>query len=213
MTTPVRLWLPLSAALAAGLWLVAAMQALPWAEWPGLPMRPEAMSLDQILLGFGLMPRGVVALVVGGLLVHDALGPEPREAATPTTSATPTEAAAEPPAPQPVVEGDLLLPEPTPTKTPEPPPPPPVDTVVTTAVANLPNRTADGPFAGSMRTLVSGAPDFVVLNEVGEHKAFGRPDNEIVLLTADGADGPYVGSKDFLAHLIWDTALHQRSSR
>ena len=47
MTTPTRLWLPLSAALAAGLWLVAAMQALPWAEWPGLPMRPEAMSLDQ----------------------------------------------------------------------------------------------------------------------------------------------------------------------
>ena len=27
MTTPTRLWLPLSAALAAGLWLVAAMQA------------------------------------------------------------------------------------------------------------------------------------------------------------------------------------------
>ena len=55
--------------------------------------------------------------------------------------------------------------------------------------------------------------DVLVLNEVGEHKAFGRPDNEIVLLTADGADGPYAGSKDFLAHLIWDTALHRRSSR
>ncbi|PAU96310.1 Fe(3+)-hydroxamate ABC transporter permease FhuB [Paracoccus salipaludis] len=68
MMTPTRLWLPLSAALAAGLWLVAAMQALPWAEWPGLPMRPEAMSLDQILLGFGLMPRGVIALFAGAAL-------------------------------------------------------------------------------------------------------------------------------------------------
>ena len=51
----------------------------------------------------------------------------------------------------------------------------------------------------------------LVLNEVGEHKAFGRPDNEIVLLTPDGADGPHAGSKDFLAHLIWDCALRQRS--
>jgi endonuclease/exonuclease/phosphatase family metal-dependent hydrolase len=40
---------------------------------------------------------------------------------------------------------------------------------VTTAVANLPNRTADAPFAGSMRTLVSGGPDFVMLNEVSRH--------------------------------------------
>ena len=55
--------------------------------------------------------------------------------------------------------------------------------------------------------------DVLVLNEVGEHKAFGRPDNEIVLLTADGADGPHAGSKDFLAHLIWDCALRQRSHR
>jgi phosphopantothenoylcysteine decarboxylase/phosphopantothenate--cysteine ligase len=55
--------------------------------------------------------------------------------------------------------------------------------------------------------------DVLVLNEVGEHKAFGRPDNEIVLLTAAGADGPYAGSKDFLAHLIWDTGLRQRSHR
>jgi len=53
--------------------------------------------------------------------------------------------------------------------------------------------------------------DVLVLNEVGEHKAFGRPDNEIVLLTPDGADGPHAGSKDFLAHLIWDCALRQRS--
>ncbi|HEU5484797.1 MAG TPA: phosphopantothenoylcysteine decarboxylase, partial [Microlunatus sp.] len=55
--------------------------------------------------------------------------------------------------------------------------------------------------------------DVLVLNEVGEHKAFGRPDNEIVLLTDDGADGPHAGSKDFLAHLIWDCALQLRSHR
>ncbi|HYI59234.1 MAG TPA: bifunctional phosphopantothenoylcysteine decarboxylase/phosphopantothenate--cysteine ligase CoaBC [Microlunatus sp.] len=55
--------------------------------------------------------------------------------------------------------------------------------------------------------------DVLVLNEVGEHKAFGRPDNEIVLLTEDGADGPHAGSKDFLAHLIWDCALQRRSHR
>ena len=55
--------------------------------------------------------------------------------------------------------------------------------------------------------------DVLVLNEVGEHKAFGRPDNEIVLLTEAGADGPVAGSKDYLAHLIWDCALEQRSRR
>ncbi len=55
--------------------------------------------------------------------------------------------------------------------------------------------------------------DVLVLNEVGEHKAFGRPDNEIVLLTDAGADGPWAGSKDYLAHLIWDCALGQRSRR
>lgn len=59
--------------------------------------------------------------------------------------------------------------------------------------------------------------DVLVLNEVGDDKAFGRPDNEIVLLTGAGdevsAAGPYAGSKDFLAHLIWDCALQQRSRR
>jgi endonuclease/exonuclease/phosphatase family metal-dependent hydrolase len=42
----------------------------------------------------------------------------------------------------------------------------PVTGTVTTAVANLPDRTANGPFAGSIRTLVSAAPDFVMLQEV-----------------------------------------------
>ena len=55
--------------------------------------------------------------------------------------------------------------------------------------------------------------DVLVLNEVGEHKAFGRPDNEIVLLTDTGPEGPWAGSKDYLAHLIWDCALEQRARR
>lgn len=68
MTTAPRLWLPLLAALAVGLWMAAALQALPLARWPSLPLRPETMSIEQILLGFGLMPRGVIALLAGAAL-------------------------------------------------------------------------------------------------------------------------------------------------
>ena len=55
--------------------------------------------------------------------------------------------------------------------------------------------------------------DLLVLNDVGQGKAFGRDDNEIVLLTSDGAFGPYAGAKDSLAHEIWDAALALRSGR
>lgn len=68
MTSASRIWLPLAAALAFGLWLMAALQLLPWANWPALPLRAGGMSLDQILLGFGLMPRGVIALLAGAAL-------------------------------------------------------------------------------------------------------------------------------------------------
>ena len=46
--------------------------------------------------------------------------------------------------------------------------------------------------------------DLLVLNEVGRDRVFGQPDSEIILLTADGARGPIAGSKDTLAHDIWD---------
>jgi endonuclease/exonuclease/phosphatase family metal-dependent hydrolase len=46
---------------------------------------------------------------------------------------------------------------------------PAVNGTVTTAVANLPNRTGDAQFVGSMRTLLSSTPDFVMLNEVSRH--------------------------------------------
>jgi phosphopantothenoylcysteine decarboxylase / phosphopantothenate---cysteine ligase len=55
--------------------------------------------------------------------------------------------------------------------------------------------------------------DLLVLNDVSQGKAFGTDDNEIVLLGPDGATGPYAGSKDSLAHEIWDAALALRSRR
>ena len=42
---------------------------------------------------------------------------------------------------------------------------------------------------------------------------FIRFDSEITLLTADGARGPIAGSKDTLAHDIWDFGLELRSRR
>jgi hypothetical protein len=42
---------------------------------------------------------------------------------------------------------------------------------------------------------------------------FGQPDSEITLLSADGAEGPLAGSKDRLAHVIWDHVLGLRASR
>ena len=57
-----------AALLALILWLLAARGLLPVADWPAWPFRPDAMSLDQIRLAFGLMPRGVIALVAGAVL-------------------------------------------------------------------------------------------------------------------------------------------------
>ncbi len=55
--------------------------------------------------------------------------------------------------------------------------------------------------------------DLLVLNEVGRDLVFGRPDSEITLLNANGARGPIAGSKDTLAHDIWDEALILHSRR
>jgi phosphopantothenoylcysteine decarboxylase / phosphopantothenate---cysteine ligase len=55
--------------------------------------------------------------------------------------------------------------------------------------------------------------DLLVLNEVGPNLVFGQPDNKIILLTREGATGPIAGSKDTLAHQIWDEALAQRARR
>jgi phosphopantothenoylcysteine decarboxylase / phosphopantothenate---cysteine ligase len=55
--------------------------------------------------------------------------------------------------------------------------------------------------------------DLLVLNEVGPNLVFGQPDSQITLLTPEGATGTYTGSKDTLAHQIWDEAVALRSRR
>ncbi|PZQ47337.1 MAG: Fe(3+)-hydroxamate ABC transporter permease FhuB [Rhodovulum sulfidophilum] len=69
MSTPLRVGLLTLAFLALGalMWLHAARALMPF-PWPPLPFAPETMSVPEILLTFGLMPRGVMALLVGATL-------------------------------------------------------------------------------------------------------------------------------------------------
>ncbi|SED21186.1 Phosphopantothenate-cysteine ligase /Phosphopantothenoylcysteine decarboxylase [Streptomyces sp. 2224.1] len=47
--------------------------------------------------------------------------------------------------------------------------------------------------------------DLLVVNEVGEHKAFGSAENEAVILAADGTETPVpYGPKEDLADTLWD---------
>ena len=62
MTT--RTLAPCAALIAVALWLMAA-RALPL---PALPWDPQTRSLDQIRMAYGLMPRGVIALLAGAML-------------------------------------------------------------------------------------------------------------------------------------------------
>jgi len=55
--------------------------------------------------------------------------------------------------------------------------------------------------------------DLLIVNAVGRHLVFGQEASEIVLLTPAGASAPIAGSKDTLAHRIWDTALELRNRR
>lgn len=55
--------------------------------------------------------------------------------------------------------------------------------------------------------------DLLVLNVVGRGLVFGQPTSEITVLSASGAEGPVAGTKDRLAHVIWDAALRARSVR
>jgi phosphopantothenoylcysteine decarboxylase / phosphopantothenate---cysteine ligase len=55
--------------------------------------------------------------------------------------------------------------------------------------------------------------DLLVLNEVGPGKVFGQPDSEIIVLGGPQPVGPLSGSKDVLAHRIWDAALAARDRR
>jgi phosphopantothenoylcysteine decarboxylase/phosphopantothenate--cysteine ligase len=56
--------------------------------------------------------------------------------------------------------------------------------------------------------------DLLVLNAVGDGRVFGRADSEIRILGADGqVSEPLAGSKDTLAHHIWDVAGGLRRDR
>lgn len=63
-----KLALPMSLCLALGLWIFAALTTLPLADWPALPWRVYSLSVNQILLVFGVMPRAAVALLAGASL-------------------------------------------------------------------------------------------------------------------------------------------------
>lgn len=60
--------LPLAALAVIALWVFAALTTLPLSKWPALPWQSEALDVQQILLTYGLMPRGVVALLAGACL-------------------------------------------------------------------------------------------------------------------------------------------------
>jgi phosphopantothenoylcysteine decarboxylase/phosphopantothenate--cysteine ligase len=55
--------------------------------------------------------------------------------------------------------------------------------------------------------------DLLVLNEVGRGLVFGQPDSTITILGEDEVVGPIGGSKDVLAHHIWDSSLAVRGRR
>ncbi|MEI4486741.1 Fe(3+)-hydroxamate ABC transporter permease FhuB [Frigidibacter sp. MR17.14] len=57
-----------AALLAATLWSLAALRILPFPDWPGIAPLGDSPDLGQILLGWGLMPRGVIALLAGAAL-------------------------------------------------------------------------------------------------------------------------------------------------
>ncbi|WP_315855987.1 Fe(3+)-hydroxamate ABC transporter permease FhuB [Pseudooceanicola nitratireducens] len=62
------LLLALTAALALALTGRYAVMQLPFDLWPALPFDAGGMSVEQILLAFGTLPRGVIALLAGAAL-------------------------------------------------------------------------------------------------------------------------------------------------
>lgn len=56
--------------------------------------------------------------------------------------------------------------------------------------------------------------DLLVVNDVGGGAVFGSPDNEAVVLRADGTASPVpLGSKTALAHVVWDHVLAARAAK
>lgn len=68
------------------------------------------------------------------------------------------------------------------------------------------------PLAHARAKLARKGVDLLVLNDVSGGSVFGRPDNQVHLLTPDGAvDGPFSGSKVEVAHAVWDRVSRLRS--
>jgi len=78
----------------------------------------------------------------------------------------------------------------------------------TTLLVGFAAETGDvdgDPLMHARAKLTRKAVDLLVLNDVSGGSVFGRPDNEVHLLTPDGAvDGPHAGSKAVVAHAVWD---------
>jgi len=63
----------------------------------------------------------------------------------------------------------------------------------------------DDVLANGRAKLVRKGCDLLVVNEVGEHKAFGSEENEAIVIGADGSETPVpYGPKEDLAELVWD---------
>jgi phosphopantothenoylcysteine decarboxylase/phosphopantothenate--cysteine ligase len=68
------------------------------------------------------------------------------------------------------------------------------------------------PLAHARAKLTRKGVDLLVLNDVSGGSVFGRPDNEVHLLTPDGAvDGPHSGAKAAVAHAVWDSVAGLRA--
>ncbi|MFD5752304.1 bifunctional phosphopantothenoylcysteine decarboxylase/phosphopantothenate--cysteine ligase CoaBC [Streptomyces sp. NPDC127033] len=66
----------------------------------------------------------------------------------------------------------------------------------------------DDVLANGRRKLRRKGCDLLVVNEVGDRKAFGAEENEAVVLAADGAETPVpYGPKETLADVVWDLVV------
>ncbi len=54
--------------VSTGLFLLAALTQLPFADWPSLPFDAPQMTTQQIIFAYAVLPRGAVAILAGGAL-------------------------------------------------------------------------------------------------------------------------------------------------
>jgi endonuclease/exonuclease/phosphatase family metal-dependent hydrolase len=152
--------------------------------------------------GAALIVTLLGALVIADNLREDPQGTDATEQVDSTEASSSDRDTTRPASPQKVRPGIVILRKPKPPPEPEPEPVgpviveagtgrvgsglavgplegvdapigPAVTGSITTAVANLPNRTSAGGFAASIRTVTAAAPDFVMLNEVSSRSIDG----------------------------------------